>query len=134
MPIGALCHLRDPDGTAPEALILVTAHCTERITQVRLLTDCLAMATGAQSLLPAALTGRCGDLLVHAWPAYALTADLHPTGTVVNPAELHPAPVDPTLGEMLGPTDPRWGWELAELDRVQAHQRRVSLPELLGES
>lgn len=134
LPIGALCHLRDPNGTASETFILVTAHCTQRIAQVRLLSGDLAMATGTQSLLPGTANGHCGDLLVHAWPAYVPTADLHPTGALVNPADLQPAPVDPTLEEVVAPTDLRWAWELGELDRIQSHQCRVSLPELLGET
>lgn len=134
--IGALCHVRDPHELVEDALVLVSDQPVATITQVRLLSMDVHHASGQQPLLLARFTGLPVDLLAHTFPAYVHTADLHRVAgsATVNLSNLTPAPVDPTLGAVVGPSDPRWMWELAELARIQSHQRRVSLSVLLGET
>lgn len=125
---GSVCRALPHRVGVASALVLVVGHLNEAITRIRLLSNETEMATESDDLLGPCPPVRPYRLLVHDFPGYLRTGDLGPPLSVVDlDRDLHPAEAPPLYRR----TDPRWGWKIYELGRLQALQ--PPLAEVLGE-
>ena len=111
-PPGTICraHPVGPDGHP--ALVLVITHLSEAHTRVRLLSNEVEMASDADHVL-APDGQRSYALVVLHFPVYVRAANLSTPLYTVNLDGLTSCGAPPLTGRQ----DPRWAWQLAELDR-----------------
>lgn len=127
---GSICRATRANA-APRLVLLVedlTHEVFPSLWRVRLLTNEVEMATGAETFLPAEATGRSYDLLVHEFHGYMLAADLSAALTSVDPRNDLLVRRAPPVWKR---ADPRWRWKIRELEAMQALQPALSV--ILGE-